>query len=92
MAHIATMCHASFLSNDGPTTHWLGPETLISLKIEGHEVNALDDSGSQVNTVIPSYMHQHEFPILPLGDLMDYFLNLIGLGGIRTRPLCFEIL
>ena len=46
--HIATMCHASFLFNDRPTAHWLGPETLMSLKVEGYEVNALADSGSQV--------------------------------------------
>ena len=90
--HIATACCASCLFHDGPTTHWLGPETLVSLKVEGHEVNALADSGSQVNTVMPGYMHQHEFPILPLGDLMDYPLNLIGLGGMSTRPLGFVIL
>ena len=41
---------------------WLGPETVVSLKVEGHEVNALTDSGSQVNTVMPGYVHQHEFP------------------------------
>ena len=65
---------------------------LASLKVQGHEVNALADSGSQVNTVMPGYVHQHEFPVLPLGDLMDYPLNLMGLGGMRTRPLGFVIL
>ena len=75
-----------------PTAHWLGPETLVSLKVEGHEINALADCGSQVNTVTPSYVHQHEFPILPQGDLMNYLLNLVGLGGMRTRPLGFVIL
>ena len=92
MACIATMCHASSLFNDGPTTHWLGPETLMSLKIEGHEINALVDSGNQLNTVTPVYMHQHEFPVLLLGDCVDLPLNLIGLGGMRTRPLDFVIL
>ena len=92
MACIATLCCTSSLFNDGPTAHWLGPETLVSLKIEEHEVNALADSASQVNTVTPGYMCQHEFPILPLGDLKDYPLNLIGLGGMRTRPLGFVIL
>ena len=72
--------------------HWIGLETLMSLKVEGHEVNALADSGSQVNTVKPSYVCQHEFPVLPLGDLMNYPLNLVGLGGMRTRPLGFVIL
>ena len=64
----------------------------MSLKVEGHEVNALADSGSQVNTVTPGYVCEHKFPILPLGNLVDYPLNLIGLGGMRTRPLGFVIL
>ena len=53
---------------------------------------ALADSGSQVNMVTPSFMHQHKFPILLLGDLVDYPLNLIGLGGTRMRPMGFMIL
>ena len=87
-----TMHHASSLFAGGPTTHWVGPETLVSLKVEGHETNALADSGSQVNTVMPGSVHQHEFPVLPLGDLVDHPLNLIGLGGMRTQPLSFMIL
>ena len=37
-------------------------------------------------------MCQHEFPVLLLGDLVDYPLNLIGLGGTRMRPMGFMIL
>ena len=76
-----TMHHASSLFADGPTVHWVGPETLVSLKVEGHEINTLADSGSQV---MPGYVCQHEFPVLPLGDLVDHPLNWIGLGGMRT--------
>ena len=50
------------------------------------------DSGSQVNTVMPSYVCQHEFPMLLLHDLVDHPLNLVGLGGMRTHPLGFVIL
>ena len=64
----------------------------MSLMVGGHEINALADSGSQVNTVTPGYMCQHKFPVLPLGDLIDHPLNLIGLGGTRMRPLGFMIL
>ena len=53
--------------------HWVGPETLVSLKVK---INALADSGSQVNMVIPGYVRQHMFPVLPLGDLVDHPLNL----------------
>ena len=71
----------------GPTAHWVGPETLVGLQVEGRDVDTLADSGSQVNTVMPSYVHQHEFPVLPLRDL-----NQVGLGGMRTHPLSFVIL
>ena len=50
------------------------------------------DSGSQVNTITPALVQQYGFPILPLEDLMDYPLNLVGLGGKRTSPLGFVIL
>ena len=87
--HKATMCHASSLFNDGPTIHWLSPETLVSLEVEGCEVNALADSGSQVNTVTPGYVHQHEFPILPLGDLVDYpLLSRVGKQEDKAPWLC----
>ena len=76
----------------GPTAHWVGPETLVGLRVEGREVDALADSGSEVNTVMPSYMHQHEFPVLPLCDLVDHPLNLVELGGMRTHPFSFVIL
>ena len=77
---------------DEPTTHWIGPETLVRLQVEGTEVNALADSGSQVNMVMPSYVHQHEFPVLPLHNLVDHPVNLVGLGGMRTCSLGFVIL
>ena len=54
---MATMHGTSSLFNDEQTAHWLGPKTLVSLKVEGCEVNALADSGSQMNTVKPSYVH-----------------------------------
>ena len=72
--------------------HWVGPETLVGLQVEDREVDTLTDSGSQVNTVMPSYMHQHEFPVLLLCDLVDHPLNLVGLGGMGTHPLGFMIL
>ena len=77
---------------DRPTAHWAGLKTLVGLLVEGREVNTLADSGNQVNTVMPGYMCQYEFPMLPLHDLVDHPLNLIGLGGMRTHPLGFVIL
>ena len=76
----------------GPTSHWIGPETLVDLTIEGGNVNALADSGSQVNMITPTLVQQYGFPVLQLEDLMDYPLNLVGLGGNCTSPLRFVIL
>ena len=76
----------------GPTAHWIRPEMLDDLTIEGRYVNALVDSGSQVSTIMPTFMRQCGFPVLPLVDLVDHPLNLVGLGGKCTSPLGFIIL
>ena len=39
----------------GPASHWIGPETLVDLTIGGRNVNALADSGSQVNMIIADF-------------------------------------
>ena len=75
-----------------PAAHWIGPETLVDLTIEGRNVNTLADSGSQVNTIMPTFVWQCGFPVLPLVDLVDHLLNLVGLGGKCTSPLGFVIL
>ena len=80
------------LEMGGPTAHWIRPETLVDLMIEGRNVNALADSGSQVNTIMPTFMQQYGFPVLPLEDLVDHPLNLVGLGRKYTSLLGFIIL
>ena len=80
------------LEAGGPVSHWMGPETLVDLTIEGRNVNALADSGSQVNTITPALVQQYVFPVLLLEDLVDHPLNLVGLGRKHTSPLGFVIL
>ena len=65
---------------------------LVELTVEGRNFNALADSGSQVNMITLTLVQQYGFPVLPLEDLMDYPLNLVGLGGKCTSPLGFVIL
>ena len=76
----------------GPTAHWIRPEMLVDLMIEGRNVNTLADSGSQVNTITPAFVQQYGFPVLPLEDLVDHPLNLVGLGRKCTSPFRFIIL
>ena len=35
---------------------WIGPETIVGVILEEHEVAALADSGSQVNTIMPEFV------------------------------------
>ena len=80
------------LEAGGPVLHWIGPETLVDLTTEGRNVNALADSGSQVNMITPAFVQQYRFPALPLEDLVDHLFNLVGLGRKCTCPLGFVIL
>ena len=91
-AWVATMRGMSAAIASGPTAHWVGLETLVRLRVEDREVNALADSGRQVNTVTPNYVHCFDFPMLPLGDLIDHPLNPVRLGGTQTHPFGFVIL
>ena len=77
---MATTHPAFSLFADGSTAHWAGPKTLVGLQVEGREVNPLVDSGSQVNTVMPGYVCQYEFPMLPLHDLVDHPAQLDWAG------------
>ena len=50
-------------------------------------------AGLVVSTVLSSStVCQHEFLVLPLHDLVNHPLNLVGLGGMRTHLLGFMIL
>ena len=90
--HIIGQVQNPWLEAGGPAAHWLGPETLVELTVEGRNFTALADSGSQVNTITPTLVQQYRFPVLPLEDLVDYLVNLVGLGGMRTGLLGFIIL
>ena len=66
---------------EGPTACWIGPKTLVNLMIEERNVNALVDSGSQVNAIMLAFVWQCGFQVLPLVDLVNHPLKLVGLGG-----------
>ena len=90
--HVMGQSRDPLLVMGGSTAHWIGPEMLVDLTIEGRNVNTLADSGSQVNTITPVFVRQCGFPVLPLVDLVDHLLKLVGLGGKCTSPLGFIIL
>ena len=65
----------------GPMTRWIEPETLVDVMLEECEVLALADSRSQVNTMMPDFIQEWDYPVLPLDGLVNYPLHLVGLGG-----------
>ena len=65
----------------GPMTRWVGLEMLVDIILEGCEVSALADSGSQMNTMTLEFVQEWDYPVLPLDKLVNYPLHLVGLGG-----------
>ena len=90
--HVIRWVQNPRLEVGGPTVHWLGHKMLVELTMEGRNFTALVDNGSQVNMITPALVQQYGFPILPLEDLVDYPVNLVGLGGMHTSLLGFVIL
>ena len=54
------------------------------------DIGQLNDRGQECQCL--GIVQQYEFPVLPLEDLIDHPLNLVGLGGKCTSPLRFIIL
>ena len=90
--HMIGQVRNPWLEAGGSTAYWLRPEMLVELTIEGRDFTTLADSGSQVNMITPALVQQCGFPVLPLEDLVDYPVNLVGLGGMHTSLLGFVIL
>ena len=65
----------------GPKTRWVGLEMLVDIILEGCKVLALADSGSQVNMMMPEFIQEWGYLVLPLDRLVNYPLHLVGLGG-----------
>ena len=63
----------------------------MDVLLEGCKVSALAYSGSQVNTMMPEFIQEWGYPVLPLDGLVNYPLHLVGLGGRCTCPLGFVI-
>ena len=74
-----------------PTKRWIGPETVVDVILEEHEVAALAESGSQVNTITPEFANTRGYPVLPLEKLVNHPMDLVGIGGQCMLPFGFMI-
>ena len=68
-----------------PASCWIRPETLVDLTVEGRDIHALADSGSQVNTITPALVQQYGFPVLLLEGLIHYECLGDGIHGTKNR-------
>ena len=64
--------------------------------VGGHDLGGMwccstADSGSQVNMMTLEFVGEWGYLVLPLKELVDYPLHLLGLGGQCTHPLGFVI-
>ena len=74
-----------------PTTRWIRLETVVDIILEGHEVAALADSGSQVKTITPEFANAWGYPVLPLEKLLNHPVDLVGIEGWCMCPFGFVI-
>ena len=79
MTRVTSHPEVALALETGPMTRWV-----VDVMLEGCKVSALADSGSQVNTMMPEFIQEWGYLVLPLDGLMNYPLHLVGLGGQRT--------
>ena len=63
----------------------------MDVVLEGCELSALADSVSQVNMMMPEFVQEWGYLVLPLEKLVNYPLHLVRLGGQCTCSLGFLI-
>ena len=80
-ARVATNPAVAPILETGPTMRWVEPETLVDVVLEGKDVVALVDRGSQGNTMMPEFVKSKDYLVLPLEELVDHPLHLVGLGS-----------
>ena len=52
---------------------------------------ALLNNGTQINTIMPSYVKTHSLEMGPITDLIGRRVTCIGLGNAYTQPLDYFI-
>ena len=79
--------------NDDPRSRWLGPINVGYAFIDGERTWVLIDDGSQINSVMPAYTHEHNMVVGPLEELAgNPSGNAIqGIGGVWTSALGYVV-
>ena len=63
----------------------------MKILLEGHECNALLNSGSQASTVTSAFIQEHGLQVMKLEDLTDKPINILGVGHMHTTPVGYTV-
>ena len=79
--------------NDDPRSWWLGPINVGYTFIDGERTLVLIDDGSQINSIMPAYAHEHSMVVGLLEELAgDPSGNAIqGIGGVQIGALGYVV-
>ena len=84
-------CTQTPFLNPDPFQHWYRVKNVAKLKINGENCMALLDNGTQINTIIPSYVKSHSLEMGLITDLIGGRVTCVGLGNACTQPLGYII-
>ena len=78
--------------NPDPFQHWHGVKNVAKVKINGESCMALLHNGTQINTIMPSYVKSCSLEVGPITDLPGRGVTCIGLGNAYTQPSGYIII
>ena len=77
--------------NPDPFQHWYGVKNVAKVKINGESCMAFLDNGTQIKTIMPSYVKSHSLEIGLITNLISGRVTCLGLGNAYTWPLGYVI-
>ena len=80
-------CKQTPFLNPDPFQHWYRVENVAKVKINRESCMALLDNGTQINTIMPSYVKSHSLEVGPITNLIARWVTYVGLWNAYTWPL-----
>ena len=84
-------CTQTPFLNPDPFQQWHGVENVAKVRINGESCMALLDNGTQINTIIPSYVKSCSLKVGLITDLVGRWVACVGLENTYTQPLGYVI-
>ena len=78
--------------NPDPFYWWYGIKNVAQVRINRESCMALLDNGTQINTIMPSFVESCSFEVGPLSDLVGRWATCVGLGNALSQPMGYVII